>query len=184
MPIRNVHLTDHFNEFIEAGVSSGRFSNASEVVREGLRLLEQREEEDKAKIEWLRGKVQEGIEAAERGDYTPPLFRGEYKGLRSYSSDQIARAAFRSRTYQTRGARSSGDPGVERNRVWTGRCGSLRGFAGAGAYRHQRESASCWRKVAAGASHPIFKVCQVNHGPSKGKQRGFICRSVQAHSLK
>ena len=39
MPTRNVNLTEHFDRFIETGVSSGRFSNASEVVREGLRLL-------------------------------------------------------------------------------------------------------------------------------------------------
>jgi putative addiction module CopG family antidote len=49
------HLTEHFDRFIETGITSGRFSNASEVVREGLRLLEQREQEDKPKIEWLRG---------------------------------------------------------------------------------------------------------------------------------
>lgn len=57
MPTRNVNLTDHFDQFIDVGVSSGRFSNASEVVREGLRLLEQREAEDKAKLEWLRAAV-------------------------------------------------------------------------------------------------------------------------------
>lgn len=70
MPTRNVHLTEHYDNFIEAGVQSGRFSNASEVVREGLRLLEQRQEEDKARLVWLRGAVQEGIDAAERGEYT------------------------------------------------------------------------------------------------------------------
>ena len=43
MPTRNVNLTDHFDNFIQARIKSGRFSNASEVVREGLRLLEQRE---------------------------------------------------------------------------------------------------------------------------------------------
>ncbi len=42
MPTRNVNLTPHFDQFIDAGISSGRFSNASELVREGLRLLEQR----------------------------------------------------------------------------------------------------------------------------------------------
>lgn len=68
MPTRNVNLTDHFDRFIEAGVRSGRFSN-SEVVREGLRLLEQREQEDKAKLEWLRAAAQEGFDAIERGDY-------------------------------------------------------------------------------------------------------------------
>jgi antitoxin ParD1/3/4 len=69
MPTRNVNLTEHFDRFIESGVTSGRFSNASEVVREGLRLLEQREREDKAKIEWLRGAAKEGFDAADRGDY-------------------------------------------------------------------------------------------------------------------
>jgi antitoxin ParD1/3/4 len=38
MPTRNVNLIDHFDSFIEKRVNSGRFSNASEVVREGLRL--------------------------------------------------------------------------------------------------------------------------------------------------
>ena len=69
MPTRNVNLTEHFDRFIETGITSGRFSNASEVVREGLRLLEQREQEDKAKIEWLRSAAKEGFDAIERGDY-------------------------------------------------------------------------------------------------------------------
>ena len=69
MPTRNVNLTDHFDRFIETGITSGRFSNASEVVGEGLRLLEQREQEDRAKVEWLRGAAQVGFDAAESGDY-------------------------------------------------------------------------------------------------------------------
>jgi antitoxin ParD1/3/4 len=69
MPTRNVNLTEHFNRFIQTGITSGRFSNASEVVREGLRLLEQREQEDKAKLEWLRAAAKEGFAAADRGDY-------------------------------------------------------------------------------------------------------------------
>jgi len=70
MPTRNVHLTEHFDKFIDAGIESGRFSNASEIVREGLRLLEQREEEDRAKIEWLRTAAKEGFDAIDRGDFT------------------------------------------------------------------------------------------------------------------
>jgi antitoxin ParD1/3/4 len=54
MPTRNVSLTEHFDRFVESGVTSGRFSGASEAVGEGLRLLEQREQEDEGKIEWLR----------------------------------------------------------------------------------------------------------------------------------
>jgi antitoxin ParD1/3/4 len=70
MPTRNVHLTEHFDKFIEAGIDSGRFSNASEIVREGLRLLEQREEEDRAKLEWLRRAAKEGFDAIDRGDFS------------------------------------------------------------------------------------------------------------------
>ena len=60
-----------FDSFIEAGITSGRFSNASEVVPEGLRLLEQREGEEQAKIEWLRA-AKEGFDDIERGNYATP----------------------------------------------------------------------------------------------------------------
>ena len=81
MPTRNVHLTEHFDRFIDDGISSGRFSNASEVVREGLRLLEQREAEDRANLEWLRSAAQEGIEAAEHGDFTTLRSSAEIKSF-------------------------------------------------------------------------------------------------------
>ena len=68
MPTRNVNLTNHFDTFVENGVHSGRFSNASEVVREGLRLLEQRDAEDRAKIEWLRSTTHEAFAALDRGE--------------------------------------------------------------------------------------------------------------------
>jgi antitoxin ParD1/3/4 len=70
MPTRNVHLTEHFDTLIASGIESGQFTNASEVVREGLRLLEQRQREDEAKIKWLRDAAQKGIDDIERGDYT------------------------------------------------------------------------------------------------------------------
>ena len=71
MPSRNVNLTEHFDRFIETGITSGRFSNASEVVREGLRLLEQREREDLAKLEWLRAAAIEGFASIDRGEGAP-----------------------------------------------------------------------------------------------------------------
>jgi antitoxin ParD1/3/4 len=69
MPTRNVNLTEHFDRFIERRVASGRFGNASEVVREGLRLLEQREQENKAKLDWLRAAAKQGFGDIERGYY-------------------------------------------------------------------------------------------------------------------
>ncbi len=68
MPQRNVNLTDHFDHFIDAHLKSGRFSNASEMVREGLRLLEQREREEEAKIAWLRGAATEAFASLDRGE--------------------------------------------------------------------------------------------------------------------
>jgi len=69
MPTRNVVLTDSQEELIEALVRSGRYQNASEVLREGLRLIERREAEDAAKLEALRAAARLGISAMERGDF-------------------------------------------------------------------------------------------------------------------
>ena len=68
MPTRNINLTDRFDRFIEAEVGSGRYGNASEVVREGLRLMERRKREERAKLKWLRGAVSEGLDQIERGE--------------------------------------------------------------------------------------------------------------------
>ena len=51
MATRNVVLTPHQDQVIHDLVQSGRYQNASEVMREGLRLLEQRVAEDAAKIQ-------------------------------------------------------------------------------------------------------------------------------------
>ena len=48
MATRNIVLTERHQKTIERLVATGRYQNASEVLREGLRLLEQREAEDEA----------------------------------------------------------------------------------------------------------------------------------------
>ena len=62
MPTRNVVLTDHQATLVEQLVTSGRYQNASEVLREGLRLVEQREAEDVHRLEALRAAVRQGAE--------------------------------------------------------------------------------------------------------------------------
>jgi len=69
MPTRNVVLTDRQEEFIERLVASGRYQNASEVLREGLRLVERREAEEKARLTALRAAVRIGIEDIEAERY-------------------------------------------------------------------------------------------------------------------
>jgi antitoxin ParD1/3/4 len=68
MPTRNINLTDHLDRFVETEIGSGRYGNASEVVREGLRLMERRKQEEKARLKWLRGAVRQGLEEIGRGE--------------------------------------------------------------------------------------------------------------------
>ncbi len=66
MSTRNVTLPDHLDQYIDEGIASGRFTDASDAVREALSLME---ESEQAKVEWMRSAVQEGIDDIERGDY-------------------------------------------------------------------------------------------------------------------
>jgi antitoxin ParD1/3/4 len=69
VPTRNVVLTDSQQQLIQSLVDSGRYQNASEVIREGIRLIERREAEDAAKLEALRAAAETGIAALETGAY-------------------------------------------------------------------------------------------------------------------
>jgi antitoxin ParD1/3/4 len=69
MPTRNVVLTDRQTEIIERLVSTGRYQNASEVLREGLRLIEQREAEDKARLKALREAARMGAADIDAGRF-------------------------------------------------------------------------------------------------------------------
>ena len=55
----SITLSEHFEAFVEEQVTAGRYGNASEVIRAGLRLLEERE----AKLETLRRAIVEGLES-------------------------------------------------------------------------------------------------------------------------
>jgi antitoxin ParD1/3/4 len=57
---RSYALGERFERFIEEKVRSGRFGNASEVVRAGLRLLEYRERRRELELEKLRQAIDEG----------------------------------------------------------------------------------------------------------------------------
>lgn len=60
MPTRNVNLTDELDRFVVKKVKSGRYENASEVVRAALRTLEREEQQYAAKLAALRAAIDEG----------------------------------------------------------------------------------------------------------------------------
>ena len=64
----NVSLTDELASFVKTKVTSGRYTSASEVVREALRLLEQRDEVEAEKLRWMKKAWQEGIESGDTGE--------------------------------------------------------------------------------------------------------------------
>ncbi len=60
MPTRNVNLTEELDRFLLKKVKSGRYENASEVVRAALRTLEREEQQYEAKLAALRVAIDEG----------------------------------------------------------------------------------------------------------------------------
>ena len=70
MPTRNISLTAEQDAFIEKAVKSGEYQNASEAVRDALRVLRQRQREDALKLKALRAQIKAGVDALDRGEYT------------------------------------------------------------------------------------------------------------------
>jgi len=60
VPTRNVNLTEELDRFVLKKVKTGRYENASEVVRAALRTLEREEQEYEAKLAVLRAAIDEG----------------------------------------------------------------------------------------------------------------------------
>jgi antitoxin ParD1/3/4 len=69
VPTRNVVLTDQQTAMIERLVHAGRYQNASEVLRDGLRLVQQREAENEARLAALRQAASVGLEDFADGRY-------------------------------------------------------------------------------------------------------------------
>jgi antitoxin ParD1/3/4 len=63
-----IHLTPEIEQLIQSKVESGRYNSASEMVREALRLLVQRDEFFTRHKEEIREQIEEGWQSAERGE--------------------------------------------------------------------------------------------------------------------
>ncbi len=74
----SISLGNYFDQFVSSQVSAGRYKNVSEVIRAGLRLLE--DEESKALA--LRSAIQEGIDSGIAHDFDPEKHLQELKSRR------------------------------------------------------------------------------------------------------
>lgn len=100
MPTRNVNLTEHYDQFVVEQLNAGRYRNISEVMRAGLRLLEQQTREDQEKLELLRTLAAEGYRQLDQGDGIEVRSRRELEAL----LDRIDRRASKSIKAKSKGA--------------------------------------------------------------------------------
>ena len=79
MKTTSVALGPHFEDFIQASILSGRYNNASEVVRSGLRLLEDQEQ----KMTALRSAIEEGMNSGIVEDFDSQDFLQQMKARKN-----------------------------------------------------------------------------------------------------
>lgn len=63
----NISLTPELEQFIQAKLTSGMYHSASEVIREGLRLLKERDQFQEMKLAALREEILKGVQQADQG---------------------------------------------------------------------------------------------------------------------
>ena len=78
----SISLGDYFDDFVSNQVSNGRYKNVSEVVRAGLRLLE----DEESKIIALKKAIQEGIDSGIAHNFNPDQHLKELKARRKKSA--------------------------------------------------------------------------------------------------
>lgn len=85
MPTRNVVITAHQSELIDQWIAAGDYQNASEVLREGLRLVEQSKIEFEARLQALRQATHVGLADMEAGRFdsfdSPEALRAHFAAL-------------------------------------------------------------------------------------------------------
>ena len=91
MPTRNISLTNNLDEFVASTLASGQYSNASELVREALRLLAASQETEALRREAFRAEVNAGIADIEAG---------RFDSFQSTEELQDALTALRSEVYE------------------------------------------------------------------------------------
>lgn len=99
MPTRNINLTEHYDRFVAGQVDAGKYKNASEVLRAGLRLLEQQTQSETERLALLRKLAAAGFRSLDQGQGLSIASEG---GLRKAISEIGRRAAKRSKARETK----------------------------------------------------------------------------------
>jgi antitoxin ParD1/3/4 len=79
----NVNLTPQLEELVRSKVESGRYSSASEVVREALRLLEEQDRLREAKLQDLRREVRRGLDSGRGQSWDAAALKKQARARRS-----------------------------------------------------------------------------------------------------
>ena len=82
----SVALGSHFEEFVKKQLESGRFNNVSEVVRAGLRLLEDEDKLRQLRHRELRAAIQQGIDSGDAGSVEEVVARNRARRSKSRAS--------------------------------------------------------------------------------------------------
>jgi len=89
----NVYLGETFDKFVADLIASGLYQSQSEVIRDGLRLLNEREDLRKLRLEELRCEIQKGIDSLDRGEGKPfDIEEVKAEGRRRLSAKRKAEA--------------------------------------------------------------------------------------------
>lgn len=99
MPTRNINLTEHYDRFVDEQIEAGRYQNASEVLRAGLRLLEHQTQTEEQQLTMLRKLAADGFRALDQGQ---GLNASGESGLRSIMARLGRRAAQTSKKRQSK----------------------------------------------------------------------------------
>ena len=92
----NVSLTPELEQYVNGKVQSGLYHSASEVIREGLRLLREKDEVHQRKLQALRRDIQIGIDQADRGQVststTDARRRSRSEGRKRLAADRKSKS--------------------------------------------------------------------------------------------
>jgi antitoxin ParD1/3/4 len=89
----SVALGSHFEDFVKLQVHSGRYNNVSEVVRDGLRLLQDQEDLRRAKVQWLQTELQRGLDSGPATALDMAQVKAAGQRLRAKRQSSAAKAA-------------------------------------------------------------------------------------------